>query len=218
MISEQWGVSDGAHMPQRSPVEKSCLFGELSMAQMPDAPERFRRLFEAMEADGTHITTVIELGTAGGGLTSLLGVCMRRIGNSEVHTFDVQDAVPKPIVLAALGVHRHFGSVFETPMRQGIEWLIASSTGSVLLLCDNGDKPREFQMFAPYLREGDVIMAHDYMRDLDTFVMNFLGLRWNWMEIQERDIAATCVAHNLEPYHEDITTPMAWCCRRKESA
>ena len=37
--------------------------------------------------------------------------------------------------------------------------------GKVLLFCDGGSKETEFNIFSKYLKEGDVVMIHDYFDD-----------------------------------------------------
>lgn len=39
--------------------------------------------------------------------------------------------------------------------------LIMYTRPPVLVFCDNGDKPREFALYAPVLRSGDIIAVHD---------------------------------------------------------
>lgn len=43
-------------------------------------------------------------------------------------------------------------------------WL-AASPGPRLIFCDGGDKPRDLHAYAPLLKAGDVIVAHDYMNE-----------------------------------------------------
>lgn len=37
----------------------------------------------------------------------------------------------------------------------------------LLLFCDNGDKPREFRTFAPWLHVGDAVAVHDFGNEFD---------------------------------------------------
>ena len=36
----------------------------------------------------------------------------------------------------------------------------------MILLCDNGDKPREFDTFAPLAKPGDIIVVHDWETEI----------------------------------------------------
>jgi hypothetical protein len=42
---------------------------------------------------------------------------------------------------------------------------LAAMPGPLLLICDNGDKPRELALYAPGLRVGDCIVTHDYAEE-----------------------------------------------------
>jgi hypothetical protein len=43
-----------------------------------------------------------------------------------------------------------------------VDTWIHISDGPALIYCDNGDKPKELEWYAPTLRKGDVIAAHDF--------------------------------------------------------
>jgi len=46
-------------------------------------------------------------------------------------------------------------------VREVAKWL-AKDVGPAWIYCDGGDKPTEFNLYAPILRPGDLISAHDY--------------------------------------------------------
>lgn len=50
---------------------------------------------------------------------------------------------------------------------QGVEEIKnkIKSPGKTLLFCDGGDKDREFNLFSPFLKSGDMVMVHDYHDD-----------------------------------------------------
>lgn len=55
-----------------------------------------------------------------------------------------------------------------------VKELIDNSSGAVLVLCDNGNKQNEMELYAPALRVGDFLMAHDYPGEVtDTFLDQF---------------------------------------------
>lgn len=87
---------------------------------------------------------IIELGTAGGGMTKWLDQFVKVI------SFDIN---PCP----------HFtnivGNIFTNPQHV-LDQL--DQPGPYLLFCDNGDKPREFAMFAKHVRPGNYIAVHDW--------------------------------------------------------
>jgi hypothetical protein len=75
--------------------------------------------------------------------------------------------------------------------RKIIEELIVES-GTTILCCDNGDKPREFATFAPVLKPGDLIAVHD----------------WN-LEVREEDVDYDIV----DPVMDEMFTRMGTLTR-----
>ncbi|MEZ5416719.1 MAG: hypothetical protein R2708_05180 [Vicinamibacterales bacterium] len=55
--------------------------------------------------------------------------------------------------------------------------------GVTLLVCDGPDKVADVKTFAPYLKTGDLIMAHDYAVSGDDPEQRLRGQLWNWCEI-----------------------------------
>ena len=82
------------------------------------------------------------------------------------------------------------------------------SPGVSVVLCDGGDKPREFRILAEYLKPGDVIAAHDFMDHGST-------VHWRSCEIQSKDVAQTCLDFNLVPWNHEIFEQAAWLVKRK---
>lgn len=132
-----------------------------------------------------HFDTIIELGTADGGLTLLFGLHALAAG-SIVVTFDLGREPTggtykalKPLLPIAFFNNNVFSD-------EGMRWIKDyMKRGRVLLYCDDGKKPREFNTFAPFLKPNDVIMAHD--RDVEIFL---------------EDISDTINKYNLKPFLE----------------
>jgi len=76
--------------------------------------------------------------------------------------------------------------------------------GKVLLFCDGGDKDREFNLFSPFLKSGDVIMVHDYHDDsLDERYASHV----NWPYAPEcyySDIKNSVETFDLKKYSYDL--------------
>jgi hypothetical protein len=152
---------------------------------------------------------VIELGTQLGGLSALLGLQCRMVG-ARFDTFDKEAASPYSGWFALFGVNYRILDVFSPTGTAAVRELI-QAPGRVLLLCDNGDKKEEFARFAPYLKAGDVIGAHDYHPDGD-----YQERRWGWHEITDAAVEETCRTQGLVPYHQEDCTEAAWLMRIKE--
>jgi len=110
------------------------------------------------------IRTLIELGTDNGGMSLFFAVqCHQR--DIEFHTFDNQKWIDFDRGLPALfglGLKFHHVDLFS---ERGIAWvsdLIKKSPGEVAVFFDDGDKPREWQMFAHLTRPGDYCIVHDW--------------------------------------------------------
>lgn len=109
------------------------------------------------------VGAIVELGTWAGGFSLfLLLQCIQR--GAKFATFDTAPcpAWPTPVskLLGLEGV-----SYTEDIFAGGghhVRRLLAQLPGPVLLFCDNGNKPREFQHFVPMLQPGDFAAVHDW--------------------------------------------------------
>ena len=113
----------------------------------------FERLFNELQP-----TSVFELGTLNGGLTAFFGMCFP----NHVVTVDLADCVtPKTAdLLNRLGIRRLAVDILNDTA--GVLRAHLDQTSKPrFIFCDNGDKPREFAMFAPYMEVGDAIAIHD---------------------------------------------------------
>lgn len=104
-----------------------------------------------------HICTVLEIGVEHGGLAALLHSYARYTGLTyqgvDIELAPLHSAVDAPIL------QRDAWSA-ATVAEMGA-WL-DRQPAPALLFCDGGDKPRELRLYAPLLRDGDVLLGHDY--------------------------------------------------------
>lgn len=87
--------------------------------------------------------------------------------------------------------------------------------GVTLLLCDGGDKVNEFNTFSNYLKNNDIIMAHDYAVNDKVFNEEIKNKLWNWHEIQYSQIQDACEKNNLQDYMKNEFEKAVWVCKRK---
>jgi len=174
-------------------------FFGLYMQQSIDALDTFA-LFFANKDRG--IKRFLELGTGMGGFAVLLGIA-GKINNFEVFTFTNRSLLLSEVqnaqifdIYKNLSVNFIYGDI-STDSTQKIEELIQAS-GCTVLLCDGGDKPREFNFFAPYLKKGDYILAHDFQDSVEYFELHKDELLWPSLEICAIDIQDTCNKFNLK--------------------
>ncbi len=161
---------------------------------------------------------VLELGTAGGGLTTALAVHAWNLEpRAEVHTWDLCRPNEKYAPLAAfLGVQFHVADIWESEAE--IRRLIASP-GVTYLLCDGGDKARELATFASSCKPGDIIAAHDYnaVHERDPSVPPS-DRPWQWCEIRKAHGDVVAAANNLEPWRQEAFDDAGWMAFRKRFA
>jgi hypothetical protein len=63
--------------------------------------------------------------------------------------------------------------------------------GKTLLMCDNGNKPGEINAYAKFLKEGDIILGHDYFKgecELDIWIYKDFGLGEVMGTVEERSL------------------------------
>ena len=111
---------------------------------------------------GKQIKQLVELGSGNGGFsTYLLLQCYQR--GIEYCGFDKRKPTceDSPIQLL-LGLYNRIyqGDIFQELKYKVIELLVKNKP--VILYCDNGDKPKEFKRFVPYLKSGDFVAVHDW--------------------------------------------------------
>ena len=168
--------------------------------------KNFYPAFEKLVAQ-ENIVRVLEIGTATGGFTR----AVRDLTNAEIITYDVIETKHKA-TLEENNITVNVKSVFED--YEVVEEYI-SKKGQVLVLCDGGNKIKEFDVFSKLLKSGDIIMAHDYSRDEDLFQAYIKNHVWRWCEIQYKDIAMAVETQNLEPVLTEDFQEAVWTCWKK---
>jgi len=153
---------------------------------------------------------VIEIGTSKGGLSSLLSACVAQYGG-EFNTFDVhKDGDYNQYPLHG-NAQFHWMDCFEP---EGFEFItsLIEEPGKCFLLCDGGNKPKEFNIFSNFLKVGDVISAHDW---IDETVPGASPLIWGWLETHSRQLEGSCKEHSLEKFMPEWFDWSAWFVRIK---
>ena len=168
--------------------------------------KNFYPAFEKLFAE-ENIVRVIEIGTATGGFIR----AVRDLTNAEIITYDVIETKHKA-TLEENNISVNVQSVFED--YDTVEDYI-SRKGQTLVLCDGGNKIKEFEVFSRILKSGDIIMAHDYSRDENLYQAYIKNHVWRWCEIQYKDIALPVADNNLEPYMTDEFQEAVWTCWKK---
>jgi hypothetical protein len=190
------------------------LFLGTPLSQNDYAIQTFDTFFKVLTSDGVKIERILEIGTSGGGLSIFLGLYCY-ITNIPFVTYDIRNGISKKIrnLFEVMGVKFIVKDIFESVDEVRI---FLNGKGTSVLLCDGGNKIKEFIQFASLIKEGDFILAHDYAKNVDSFRSNMKGKLWDWLEIQEKDIEDSCVKYNLKGFMEDEFNKCAWTCKIKE--
>jgi hypothetical protein len=188
------------------------VFG-LPMMQNKHAVLAFSTLLDQLHAAGTRVARIIELGSGMGGLSVLLHAFTVWHGGDFI-TYDQHAAEPRNTAFARLGIdfrHKNFTHEFaEAEIAREIQ-----KPGLSIVLCDGADKRADVSRFAEYLKEGDLIGAHDYAVDSATFAGVMQGQYWNWCEVTDADLAPVTARWGLAPVLADEFGRAAWTLRRK---
>lgn len=163
---------------------------------------------------------IIEIGTALGGFTALLGLCKQNLNlNTDIFSYDIINH-PWYNELINYGVISNTHNIFNENYDTLIDTTVADtirSDGVTLVLCDGGCKKCEFNILSQYLKNNDIIMTHDYAPNKQYFNINMNLKIWNWHEIEDNDIIDSINKYNLVK-HEwyDKFLNVAWGCFVKE--
>lgn len=153
---------------------------------------------------------IIEIGTFAGGFATALALHAFML-KAPLITYDLMLPDERFSKLAA-----SMGVVFRTgDMWQRIEEIATEigKPGTTFVLCDGGDKPREMETFARFLKPGDVIAAHDYAPpDGPTGDHVY----WPCGEITQAHGARVAAANGLSPWMQEHFDIAAWLTYRKD--
>jgi hypothetical protein len=166
----------------------------------------------------TNPRRILEIGTALGGFTTFLKTCVDDLKlNTDIRSYDIHE-MPWYNDIRSKGidirVENIFSSDYSTCFPEVVQYI--QSEGTTIVLCDGGDKVREFLLLSKYIKTGDFILAHDYAESVEIFETNIKLKRWNWCEITEANIITSLQENNLEHYAKETFENVVWTCRRKK--
>lgn len=209
---EENGIQDTA-------VRGSFSYKGLQVLQHLNIEDAFRKLLRAKKPQ-----RIVEIGTEWGGLTLMLQDLLIELGlnGTVIRTYDIKD--PKfllehedltdsiQIIKKDLFEYNPF-RLREESIKELEDFL--SDSKNNLILCDGGNKIEEFKVISDIIKEGDVIMAHDYVKDAETFKKDFVNKIWDWHEVQDSDIAEAVEKNKLKPYLDEEFSKVVWVCKTK---
>lgn len=136
----------------------STFFG-LLMAQNQNALMAYSTLLNHLSNNNQKIGRIIEIGCANGGLSILFKLFSMSYG-CDFMTYDIFNSTIHKDIFKSLNVDFRLINCFDenAKIKEEIE-----KEGITILLCDGGNKVREFEVFSKYLKPNDIILVHDYI-------------------------------------------------------
>jgi len=134
-------------------------------------------------------TLILDFGTYSGGTVAVFhDACPY----SEIHTYDNQKRKVPVIKIKSNHIHYHIEDILNNPSDELFNFLKLKE--KKFMYCDNGDKPKEMNLFVPLLNSGDLIGVHD----------------WN-KEIKSSDISS--LLDIMDPIEHDLFEKNKWLTR-----
>ena len=197
----------------------SFVYGSLTISQHPNIQTILTKLLQNVEP-----MQILEIGTMHGGLTLLIRNILDSLGltNTLLKTYDIHEQkFLKPLNIPNIDIitknmfshdYRNFAS--ETTKQELQDYI--NRHGTTIVMCDGGSKANEFRLISDLLKQGDIIMAHDYAPNKEFHEITMRDKVWNWMEICDHHIESSIVKNNLVKFMYDDLLSVAWLCMRKQ--
>ena len=97
----------------------------------------------------------------------------------------------------------------------GVIKKIKNPNNKILVLCDNGNKPKEFYLLSNIIQGNDFIMVHDYATTIEAGnKMSALNI-WHWFEVYYSDIQDSIIKNDLTQYKKIDFLNVFWGCFSK---
>lgn len=153
---------------------------------------------------------IIELGTYDGEFTNII----YSLREEKDDNFDLitMDFIKYPTKMPEEIWVRNFSKMIfcEIDIHKHMDFVISLIKENTLILCDNGNKIAEVKALAPHLKNGCVIMAHDYFETEEDFRAQD---EWPCCEITFADVADL----GLEKHHYDLMKSAYWVSLTKKN-
>lgn len=154
-------------------------------------------LYENLWAYYRDLRWIVELGTGYGALALYWAACAA-VRDVPFASFDNR-LLPTPQVAGAvcgLGGQLIEADLF-TPSGTEQVKAVVSSRQPGLLFCDNGDKQREIETFAPMTAVGTIVLAHDFPREWNNLAYPGLEVLEPWHTESQRHCLRVAVFRRI---------------------
>ncbi len=182
-------------------------YREFLACQRPEVFDAFRDFIEKETP-----SLILEMGTAFGGLSLSLFESSSVISCKFI-TYDIVENSTSS-QLRKYGVDFRIENIFndDYSLKESFLEYFDTFKSPRLILCDGGWKIGEFNAFSKVLREGDILMAHDFAYNQEDYDTHSI---WGWNEIMEKDIIESMKQYKLSYYKMNIWHHLAWVSTKK---
>lgn len=171
----------------------------IKLSQSPAALSAFSVIIKTFDC-------IIELGTFKGGLSCWLEENKRN--DAFFKTFDINPNVIE--IPEHKKINIGIGDTLSSIVEEEIKGYI-NEYNRVLILCDGGDKIKEFKLYSKLLKSGDAIMLHDYEHENEEYKYYQKLSNWHWpSESSFNEIKESVEKNNLQEYYYDLFKPGFW--------
>jgi hypothetical protein len=178
--------------------QKFLLVDGIIAAQTPGIEASFKSILNSID-------TIVEIGFNRGALS--LWLSRNKKAKTKLVSYDItfQDKC-----VDAPEIDFRLGDCFEECIIEEIRSLIQRN-GKTLLLCDGGNKEKEFEIYASFLKDGDVIMLHDYAHSDSEYEVIKESIGWETPpESRYENIKDLLDLNNLIPYQYEMFKNVLW--------
>jgi 23S rRNA U2552 (ribose-2'-O)-methylase RlmE/FtsJ len=152
-----------------------------------------------------EFSTIIEIGFDRGALS--LWLYRNKTENTKLVSYDISFGSK---MINDNNIDFRLGDCFNQEIIDEIKSLI-QLPGKTLVLCDGGNKEREFALYSTFLKSGDVIMLHDYAHSSEDYERVLSETGWRTAaESRFENIQQPIESCGLIPYHYDMFKDALW--------
>lgn len=179
-------------------MERFLFVSGIEAAQTP-------RVIQSFSTVINNFDTIIEIGFHRGGFT--LWLFNNKKESTKLVAYDI-DLSNKQVDNPKIDFR--YGDCFSEITLEEIKKLIYEGN-KTLLLCDGGDKEREFNLYSQFLKRGDVIMCHDYAHSQEDFAEICSSRGWlSPSESHYINIAESVELNKLIPFEYNMFKSVFW--------
>lgn len=154
-----------------------------------------------------NFDNIIEIGSYNGGLSSYI-FDMKKETASFV-SYDIDPSI-NTAAKERNDIDFRIGDCFEEKVYDEIKSLIQQEKRT-LMICDGGNKTKEFNEFSKYLKKDDVIILHDYKQDDASWQVATEYWQWPYGHETEWDVIKDAVNQNsLEEFNNKNANFFIW--------